>query len=254
MRELTVPGDPPLAVRDLGGDGPPLVLLHGAGGDATGLLPFAELLRPAYRVVLPDLRGHGRSGAARWSWSGALHDLARIVSALRLDRPAVVGVSLGGLLATRWAAREPGCPGAVSLDGLPVPSRPDQLAGLDPARAAAELARLEALFVGMAAAMPASADADALRRALADPDLDTVCRGLVAPLLLVLATEDLPAQRPFAELYAAYRRGTLDRLTAIAAGQPRLSVHPLAGASHAMLAEQPDRLADLVLRFLADPS
>ncbi|WP_235965718.1 alpha/beta fold hydrolase [Micromonospora rubida] len=140
--------DPPLAVRDLGGDGPSLVLLHGAGGDATGLLPFAELLRPAYRIVLPDLRGHGRSGAARWSWSGALHDLARIVSALRLDRPAVVGVSLGGLLAARWAAREPSCPGAVSLDGLPVPSRPDQLAGLDPDRAAAELARLEALFVG----------------------------------------------------------------------------------------------------------
>ncbi|GAA2224444.1 alpha/beta fold hydrolase [Micromonospora olivasterospora] len=252
MREHTVPGDPTLAVRDLGGDRPPLVLLHGAGGDSAGLLPLAERLRGAYRVVLPDLRGHGRSGAAPWSWAGALDDLARVVAALGLDRPAVVGGSLGGMLAARWAARQPECPGAVSLDGLPVPSRPDQLAGLDPTRAAAELARLEAVFAGMAAAMPDPAEADRLRRAMADLDLDAACRALAAPLLLVLATEDLPAQQPFAELYAAYRRGTLARLTAIAARQPRLRLHPLPGASHAMLAERPDRIAELVAGFLAE--
>jgi pimeloyl-ACP methyl ester carboxylesterase len=65
---------------------------------------------------------------------------------MEIDRPAVVGHSLGGMLAALWGQRHPETPGVVSLDGNPPPTRPEQLPGLDPERAAAELARLHAAF------------------------------------------------------------------------------------------------------------
>jgi pimeloyl-ACP methyl ester carboxylesterase len=65
---------------------------------------------------------------------------------MELTRPAVVGHSLGGILAVLWGQRHPETPGVVSLDGNPPPTRAEQLPGLDPAKAEAELARLHAVF------------------------------------------------------------------------------------------------------------
>ncbi|MET0416937.1 MAG: alpha/beta hydrolase, partial [Actinoplanes sp.] len=50
------------------------------------------------------------------------------------------------MLAALWGQRHPETPGVVSLDGNPPPTRADQLPGLDPAKAEAELARLHAVF------------------------------------------------------------------------------------------------------------
>ena len=49
-----------IAVTDLGGDGPTVVLLHGLAGSSRELLPTAHAL-PGYRVLLVDQRGHGAS-------------------------------------------------------------------------------------------------------------------------------------------------------------------------------------------------
>lgn len=258
---------------------------------------LAEQLRPAHRVVTVDLRGHGRSGDGPWRWDEVLDDLAAVADGLGLDRPALVGVSLGGMLATLWAQRHPECPGAVSLDGNPTLGRPEQLAGMDPEQAATELAKLRATFDGMAAmlAEPLSADQLAaalagqramaerygaapedwvaafernlapcddgrrrlrpgaeltgqLREAMESLDLIPAYRDVRCPLLLVLATEDLPEQQAFHELYDAYRRANAERLAAL--DNPSLRVLHLAGASHAMVAERPRELAALITDFL----
>ncbi|WP_305782727.1 alpha/beta fold hydrolase [Symbioplanes lichenis] len=139
-------GELPVAVRDFGGDLPPLLLLHGAGGNLAGMTALARALRPRHRVITVDLRGHGRSGDGPWSWDAGLGDIAAVTVQMELDRPAVVGHSFGGVLAALWGQRHPEAPGVVNLDGNPPPTRASQVGGLE-----AELARLTSVFDSMEA-------------------------------------------------------------------------------------------------------
>jgi pimeloyl-ACP methyl ester carboxylesterase len=136
-------GDLPVAVRDFGGDGRPLLLVHGAGDNLAAMTTLARALRPRHRVVTVDLRGHGRSGDGPFTMDAALGDLAAVAVQLGLDRPAVVGHALGGMIAALWGSRHPDSPGVVSLDGTPPPMRPAQVPGLV---SPGELEKLHAAF------------------------------------------------------------------------------------------------------------
>jgi pimeloyl-ACP methyl ester carboxylesterase len=89
-----------------GGEGPPVVLLHGQGGWAGVWLPVMADLARDHRVVAPDLPGLGASRV-----NGHPPDTGRVLAWLGelLDRtcpapPVLVGVSLGGSIAARFAA------------------------------------------------------------------------------------------------------------------------------------------------------
>jgi pimeloyl-ACP methyl ester carboxylesterase len=130
-----------------------------------------------------DLRGHGESGQAPWSWREALADVAAVVEAYGLHRPMVVGHSLGGMVAALWAGEHPECPLAVNLDGHGNPTRPDQFHGLDEASAAGACREMTAFLTEMGGGLPewflqVMREIDAL-------DLFAVYRAARCPLLVV---------------------------------------------------------------------
>jgi pimeloyl-ACP methyl ester carboxylesterase len=93
------------------GGGPVLVLLHGGGPDHRSLLPLADRLADTYTVVLPDVRGYGRSlcaDPARHTWAQYAEDVGALLDHLDLRRAAVGGTGLGGTITLRAAAAYPG--------------------------------------------------------------------------------------------------------------------------------------------------
>lgn len=143
-----------IAVRDHGGDGMPVVLLHGAGGNLLAWETLAPRMTGSYRVLAVDLRGHGRSGDGPWEWEAVLDDLEVVTDRFGLADPAVVGHSLGGMVAGMWARRHPGCPAAVSLDGhRSAETHADKYAGMPPERVRQKLRTLNAMFTAQAEMM-----------------------------------------------------------------------------------------------------
>jgi pimeloyl-ACP methyl ester carboxylesterase len=117
VRDLTVESSGvSLAVRDFGGTGDAVVLLHGLGRTLIDWSVIAPLLRVHLHTVAFDLRGHGSSGDGTWLWEEALADVAAVATEMNLGVPAVVGHSLGGMLAVMWAKSHRGA-AAVNLDG-----------------------------------------------------------------------------------------------------------------------------------------
>jgi 3-oxoadipate enol-lactonase len=98
-----------LAVRDEG-EGPPVLLLHMVGGNHTvwnGVLPA---LAKEFRVLAPDLRGHGRSpkpAGAEYSFAEFEADLLQLLSERSLDAAYVAGLSGGAQLALRLTLDHP---------------------------------------------------------------------------------------------------------------------------------------------------
>jgi 3-oxoadipate enol-lactonase len=83
---------------DISGDGPPLVLLHPFPVDHEFWLPVAQFLSSRYRLIMPDLRGHGESDLGEGPATMQKHaaDMARVMTAASVDRAPLVGVSIGG--------------------------------------------------------------------------------------------------------------------------------------------------------------
>jgi pimeloyl-ACP methyl ester carboxylesterase len=89
-----------------GGDGAPVVLLHGPGDLAATWMRVLPDLVAAYRVVAPDLPGHGDSEVARAALTtdGVLAWLGELIEHTCSSAPALVGHALGGAIAARFAA------------------------------------------------------------------------------------------------------------------------------------------------------
>jgi pimeloyl-ACP methyl ester carboxylesterase len=110
--------DPPRRIRPVAGrpavwveagSGPPLVLVHGAGGSADLWQPQLDGLADVARVVAPDLPGHGYArGPGKPSIAAYAEWLAALLGTLRAGRAVVVGHSMGGAVAQALAIAQPG--------------------------------------------------------------------------------------------------------------------------------------------------
>lgn len=149
-----------------GGEDPAILLIHGWCCDHSYFAPqFEHFAGLGHTVVAPDLRGHGESGKGeRYAMGDFAEDLAFLCSQLGLEKPVVIGHSMGGVIAFELAFRHPDLPAGVVMSDSPI-------------------ARPEASRAGMPAFLE-SLEGDGYREALSDYVADA----------LILPTDD-PARR-----------------------------------------------------------
>ena len=103
-----------------GGGGGPLILLHGFSGAAASWRELASQLTSRYRVIVPDLLGHGSTGApedpTRYAIERQAADINAILDALNVGRVGLHGYSMGGRLALYTAIAYPSRVSALSLE------------------------------------------------------------------------------------------------------------------------------------------
>lgn len=100
-----------------GGDGPPVVLLHDPSEYAAKWFRVIPDLVGTHRVIAPDLPGHGASRVTRGPLDAdrVLEWLGELIDATCPTPPALVGLILGGAIAARFAAAQPGRVGRLVL-------------------------------------------------------------------------------------------------------------------------------------------
>jgi 3-oxoadipate enol-lactonase len=110
-RTVLVPDRGEFFVRDSGGSGQPVLLVHGwmFPSDLNWLQVYGPLQRAGYRVLAMDLRGHGRGlrTSAPFRLADCADDAAGVLRALGLPPALVVGYSMGGPVTQLLAQRHP---------------------------------------------------------------------------------------------------------------------------------------------------
>jgi len=111
------------------GDGPAVVLLHPFPVHHEFWMPVAELLSSRYRVIFPDLRGHGDSGVGDGPATMEKHaaDLRNVMDDAGIGRAPILGVSIGGYLLFEFWRRYRSRVAALALANTKAPA--DNFAG-----------------------------------------------------------------------------------------------------------------------------
>ena len=132
-----------LSYLDAGGDGKPIIALHAYWMEAGTYADAASALEPEWRILSLDQRGHGHSEKPDdLSWGAFIDDLEAFLDHLGISEPAVLmGNSLGGTVAFRFAARAPHRVRAMIIEESPAVEDSDlafmrQWSGMFPTREA----------------------------------------------------------------------------------------------------------------------
>ena len=253
----------------VGGEGPPLVLVHGLGGSAANWGELVPLLAASRRLIVPDLPGHGASDPLpAVAGLGAFADrVAAVASREGAPPAAVVGHSLGGLVALHLALRRPEAVNGLVLAaaaGLSVGTRfgqslvsasmmvrPGRLAARHADRIVRSVLLRRALLGVYYVADPVGltetgvhgflaghllhTDIGSAWRALRTDDPRERLHDLRSPTLLLWGADD--AQLPLDDAFEYARR-------------LRAPLRVIPDCGHLLIGERPDACADAILSFV----
>ena len=121
LRDVAVNGTT-IHVRQAG-TGPAVVLLHGYGETGDMWVPLATELARDRTVIIPDLRGLGRSAKPKAGFDKMTQagDVSGVLDALKIDKVDVVAHDIGNMVAFAFAAKNPQRVGRLVLIDAPVP-------------------------------------------------------------------------------------------------------------------------------------
>ena len=95
-----------------------VILLHGALGSSFSMQPLSHLLKDSFDVFTMNFRGHGvESDATAFTMKDLAKDIAALIHREGLQRPAIMGYSMGGYAALQLAAQSPGVAGSIMTLG-----------------------------------------------------------------------------------------------------------------------------------------
>lgn len=247
-----------------GGDKPPLVLCHGITDNGLCWTRVARRLADTYDVIMVDARGHGESSKPAGGYGSDDHaaDLAGLIEALGLDKPALMGHSMGAATVATMAYRRPELTSRIVLEDPPwrIQTPEEAAAGMagmtawrDNLAAEQKLPKAEIIANGKAK-NPKWVDDEFDGWSLAKQQVslnvfnfrtapttgwETIATGLRVPSLLVTADADLGA--------IVTAEGA-----ALAAANPNVRVAHIPGAGHNIRREQFDAFMAAVTAFLAE--
>ena len=203
------------------GDGRPLILLHGGLGSGEMFAPILPALTEGHRVITVDLQGHGRTADIDRPLDIRLmaDDIAGLIDHLGLDRPDLVGYSLGGGVAFFTAVKHPEKVGRLVMasahvrqDAVHAEMR-EQQGQVD--AAAVEFMKDTPMYEVYARVAPRPQDfarlLDKIGEALrVDFDFSDEVRGLQVPTLVVAADADMAPPSHYVEVFALLDGGLRD--------------------------------------------
>ena len=234
---------------------PPLLLLHSLGTSLHVWDATARALAGPFRVIRPDLRGHGLTQVTPGPYSipGMAADVLALLDTMGVDQLHVAGLSIGGLIAQSIAHQAPGRVSSLILCDTALAIPPPQ-----PWRDRAALVRTQGMGAVVDTVMarwvtPSFMDAPAalglramlLRtdsegyasaaEAIAEADFTEATAALQVPTLVLVGEHDESTPISSAQALADALRGTM---------------HVLPGAAHIPTVEVPDLVTGAIRRFL----
>ena len=246
---------------EIHGAGRPIVLLHGGLMHGGLFGPVLDMLAKDHKVITPDLQGHGRTADIDRPIDIRLmgDDIAALIEHLGLDKPDVVGYSLGGGVALQVAVRHPEklrrlvlVSANVRRDAIPAEMLAQQ--GQVTA-AAAEFMKETPMYKEYVRIAPRPEDFPRLLDKMGssmskDFDFSDEVRGLTMPTLIVAADADMAPPSHYVEVFKLLDGGLRDGGW-MGEGRPK-GGHALAilpGLTHYNIGESP-LLAEVALNFL----
>ena len=264
-RKTITAGDDALAVLARGGGEPPLVMVHGFGGDKETWLLLAPLLRRGRRLVLIDLPGHGRSSSIADAATPRRHATAvrSVLDSLGIERAVLVGNSLGGGVALRLATDEPARVAALVLVASTGPwsHNTDEAKSWEesdnPLIPAASDEAVRA-FVGRVTEKPPAVPQAVVRYVTARRAAQSAqLRRLFSDFIRATGPEAIPEDLGSIRQPALIIHGERDRVIGVESAHrlarrlPAAVLHVLPGVGHVPQLEAPARVAKLVDRFVS---
>lgn len=254
-------GDINVHVRIDGPQGaPPLVLLHSLGTSHAVWEPQVETLARRFRVIRPDLRGHGLTEASAGEYSMAMlaGDLALLLDALGIGQAHVGGISIGGMVAQCFAAAHPARVASLILcdTAMVIPTVESWRERIAAVRAGG----IGAIENGVMArwvtpGFIATPAARGLRAMLRATSIDGYCGCAAA-----IAAADLNATTPHVAAPTLVLVGGADQSTPVSAAEALQgaiagsSLIVIEGAAHIPTVERPEAITQAIVDFLAPVS
>lgn len=257
-----------ISVTTLGSKGPAVILIPGLASPRAVWDGIAPELAKKHRVYLVQVNGFGGDvpgdNAGPGVLEGVAADLNRYIAAHRIEKPAIIGHSMGGLLAMMMGTRYPAATGRVMVvDALPFFSLLyGPTATVESARPFAEQARAKIIATPPPDA-PVTADPGGIWSIRPDGRIKVANWGAKAApaatgqALYEVMTTDLRPElakltaKPFTVLYATGAGPQAKTLWESAYAGSAATLVPIADSWHFIMLDQPDAFARAVDEFLA---